>query len=172
MNMLNTPGRRQVFATTTIQNDGATLTAAHAAYGDAFPSIRRVHIKGLVWTLVLQPLLPNWVCKADANVLGLTRHDGSPLDEPLVIVSFKVNWAKRRDDDFVKMTTRRAIEQIDAVAVANRTGHQYWCLNYCADWQRPFDGYAAENHRFLHEVGRRYDPEGLFQRSCVGGFKL
>lgn len=172
MNMLNPPGRRQVFATTTIQNDAATLTAAHAAYGDAFASIRRVHVKGLVWTLVLQPLLPDWVRKGDANPLGLGRHDGSPLDEPLVIVSFTVNWAERRDDDFVKMTTRRAIEQIDAVAVANRTGHQYRCLNYCADWQRPFDGYGAENHRFLHEVSRRYDPEGLFQRGCVGGFKL
>ena len=131
-----------------------------------------MHVKGLVWTLVLQPLLPDWARKGDANPLGLGLHDGSPHDEPLVIVSFTVNWAERRDDDFVKMTTRRAIEQIDAVAVANRTGHRYRYLNYCADWQRPFDGYGAENRRFLHEVSRRYDPEGLFQRGCVGGFKL
>lgn len=89
-----------------------------------------------------------------------------------MIVSFTVNWAERRDDDFLKLTTRSAIEQIDDVAVAKRTGHRYRCLNYCADWQRPFDGYGAENHRFLNEVSRRYDPEGLFQRGCVGGFKL
>lgn len=59
MSMLNPPGRRQVFTTTTIQNDAATLAAAHAAYGNAITTIRRVHIKGLVWTLVLQPLLPD-----------------------------------------------------------------------------------------------------------------
>lgn len=74
--MLNLPGRRQVFATTTIQNDAATLTAAHAAYRDAFASVRRERVKGLVWTLVLQPLLPDWVRKGDANPLGLGRDNG------------------------------------------------------------------------------------------------
>ena len=168
MNALNPPGRRQVFATTTIKNDPAALAAAHTAYGDAISSIRRVNVKGLVWTLVLQPLLPDWARKGDANPLGL--HDGT--HEPLVIVSFTVNWAERRDDEFVKTTTRRAVEQIDTVAAANRTGHRYRYLNYCAEWQKPFEGYGAENWRFLQGVSRRYDPAGLFQRGCVGGFKL
>lgn len=168
MNMLNPPGRRQVFATTTIKNDPATLAAAHAAYCDAIASIRRVNIKGLVWTLVLQPLLPDWVRKGDANPLGL---DGG-IDEPLVIVSFTVNWAECRDDDFVQTITRRTVEQIDAAAAANKTGHRYRYLNYCAQWQRPFEAYGGENWRFLQGVSRRYDPEGLFQKACVGGFKL
>ena len=168
MNTLNPPGRRQVFATTTIKNDSATLAAAHAAYYDAIASIRRVNVKGLVWTLVLQPLLPEWVKKGDANPLGL--HDCAY--EPLVIVSFTVNWAERWDDEFVKTATRRTIEQIDAVAAANKTSHRYRYLNYCADWQRPFEGYGEDNWRFLQGVSRRYDPEGLFQRGCVGGFKL
>lgn len=168
MNALNPPGRRQVFATTTIKNDPATLAAAHAAYCDAITSIRRVNVKGLVWTLVLQPLLPDWVRKGDANSLGLL----DCTHEPLVIVSFTINWAERRDDEFIKTTTRRAVEQIDAVAAANQTGHRYRYLNYCAEWQRPFEGYGEESWRFLQGVSRRYDPEGLFQRGCVGGFKL
>jgi len=168
MNALNPPGRRQVLATTTIKNDPATLAAAYAAYRNAIASIRRINVKGLVWTLVLQPLLPDWVRKGDANPLGL--HDCT--HEPLVIVSFTVNWAERRDDEFVKTTTRRAVEQIDAVAAANNTGHRYRYLNYCAEWQSPFEGYGVENWRFLQGVSRRYDPEGLFQKGCVGGFKL
>lgn len=168
MNALNPPGRRQAFATTTIKNDRATLAAAHAAYSDAITSIRRINVKGLVWTLVLQPLLPDWVRKGDANPLGL--HDCT--DEPLVVVSFTVNWADHRDDEFIATTTRRAVEQIDVVAAANKTGHRYRYLNYCAEWQRPFEGYGEENWRFLQGVSRRYDPEGLFQTGCVGGFKL
>lgn len=168
MNMLNPPGRRQVFATTTIKNDSATLAAAHAAYHDAIGSLRRVNVKGLVWTLVLQPLLPEWVQKGDANSLGL--HDCTY--ESLVVVSFTVNWDERRDDEFVKTTTRRTIEQIDAVAVVNKSSHRYRYLNYCAEWQRPFEGYGEDNLQFLQQVSRRYDPEGLFQRGCVGGFKL
>jgi FAD/FMN-containing dehydrogenase len=168
MNSLNPAGRRQVFATTTIKNDPATLTATHAAYCDAIASIRRVNVKGLVWTLVLQPFLADWVRKGDATPLGLQDY----THEPLVIVSFTVNWAESRDDEFVKTTTRRTVEQIDAAAAANKTGHPYRCLNYCADWQRPFEGYGDENWRFLQAVSRRYDPDGLFQRGCVGGFKL
>ena len=87
-------------------------------------------------------------------------------------MSFTVNWDKSRDDEFVKTTTRRTVEQIEAFAAANTTGHRYRNLNYCAEWQRPFEGYGEENLGFLQGVSRKYDPEGLFQRGCVGGFKL
>lgn len=168
LHALNAPGRRQVFATTTIKNDPATLAAVHAAYYEAISSIRRVNPKGLVWTLVLQPLLPDWVRKGDANPLGLHDLTG----EPLVIVSFTIIWDEGRDDDFVKTTTRQAIEQMEAFAAAHKTGHRWRYLNYCGEWQRPFEGYGEENLRFLQDVSRKYDPEGLFQKGCVGGFKL
>ncbi len=131
-------------------------------------ALRRVNVTGLVWTLVLQPLLPDWVCKGDANPLGL--HDCT--HGPLVIVSFTVNWDEPQDDVFVKMTTRRAVEQIEVVAAANKTGHPWRYLNYCAEWQRPFKSYGEENWRFLQGVSKKYDPESLFQKGCIGGFKL
>ncbi|TVY86304.1 Bifunctional solanapyrone synthase [Lachnellula willkommii] len=167
MNSLNPPGRRQVFATTTIKNDLATITQAHTAYQDAIGSLRPVNIKGLVWTLVFQPLVPDWVQKGDANPLGL-----EDCTESLVMVSFTVNWNIGQDDDFVKMTTRRTIERIESIASANTTGHRWRYLNYCAEWQKPFEGYGEDNWRFLQEVSGRYDPDGLFQKGCVGGFKL
>ncbi len=167
MNALNPPGRRQAFATTTIKNDRATIAAAHAAYCDAITLIHRANVKGLLWTLVLQPLLSDWVREGDANSLGL--HESH---ESLVIVSFTVNWDESKDDDFVKTTTRRTVKQIEAFAAANTTGHPYRYLNYCGEWQRPFEGYGEDNWRFLQGVSKKYDPEGLFQRGCVGGFKL
>ena len=87
-------------------------------------------------------------------------------------MSFTVNWDERRDDEIMKITTRRTIKQIDAVAAVNKSCHQYRYLNYCAEWQRPFEGYGEDNWRFLQEVSKRYDLDGLFQRGCVGGFKL
>ncbi|KAL9622188.1 MAG: hypothetical protein Q9160_003371 [Pyrenula sp. 1 TL-2023] len=149
MNMLNPPGRRQVFATTTIKNDPDTLTAAHGAFCNAIPSIRRRKIKG------------NGL---DAGFAAAPTGMGTQ--------SFTVNWDDRRDDAFVKMTTRNVVEQIEAAATANKTGHRYRYLNYCADWQKPFDGYGEENKQFLQGVSRKYDPDGLFQKACVGGFKL
>jgi FAD/FMN-containing dehydrogenase len=168
LNGLNPPGRRQTdFATVTIKSDPATIAAAHAAYHKAIASLRSRKVKELVWTLVLQPFLPDWVRRGDPNPLGL-----QDIDEPLVIVSFTVNWAEKQDDEFVKTTTRKVVEEIEAFAAANKTDHPYRYLNYCAKWQKPFKGYGAENWQFLKDTSRKYDPEGLFQKGCVGGFKL
>ena len=167
MSRLNPPGRRQVFGTTTIKNDPATLAAAHAAYCDTITSMRHVKVKDLVFTLVLQPLLPDWAHRGDPNMLGL-----EDTHEPLVMINFTVNWADGRDDEYVKTMTRRTLERIEAFAEANQTGHRYRYLNYCAEWQRPFVNYGEENWRFLQAVSRKYDPEGLFQWGCNGGFKL
>lgn len=168
MSVLNPPGRRQKFATTTIKNDGATLEAVYQAYRDAIVKIRKHNIKEMSWTLVLQPLLPDWARKGSENVLGLE----SCADQPLVNISFTVNWALSQDDGAVHQITRAAIEQIDAFAQKHGTWHRYRYLNYCDSWQRPFDGYGEDNLEFLREVSRKYDGSGLFQQACVGGFKL
>jgi hypothetical protein len=168
LNALNPPGRRQgPFASITIKNDPATISVAHAAYLDAISSIRNSNVKDLVWTLILQPLLPDWIRKGDANPLGL-----QDCTEPLVIIGFTANWPEKRDDDFVQSTMRRVVERIETFAEANGTSHPFRYLNYCAEWQKPFEGYGADNCQFLSAVSREYDPDGLFQRGCVGGFKL
>lgn len=168
LNALNPPQRRQEFATTTIKNDKDTIFAAHTAYSDAIKKIKQHNIKGMSWTLVLQPLLPSWMRRGDANPMGLDEGD----DEPLVIVSFTVNWVLSKDDEVVRDITKETIEQIDAFARKKGTSHRYRYMNYCAKWQKPFDGYGEDNFNFLRRVSREVDPEGLFQNGCSGGFKL
>ncbi|QSZ34589.1 hypothetical protein DSL72_006183 [Monilinia vaccinii-corymbosi] len=165
LNTLNPPGRRQLFATITIKNDPATITAMHSIYRESIDPLRRA--KGLVWTLVMQPLLPSWLQKGDPNPLGL-----GDVDEPLILVSFTVNWDKDEDDELVHTMTRKAIENTEAVAVRSGTAHPYRYMNYCAQWQKPFQGYGEANLRLLQETSKKYDPDGLFQKGCVGGFKL
>ncbi|KAL4746739.1 hypothetical protein BDW72DRAFT_184240 [Aspergillus terricola var. indicus] len=166
MSSTSPPGQRWSFGTTTIKNDLRTLLAARAAHEKAIGSLRRV--KGLIWTIVLQPLLPFWAAKGDANVLGIHEE----TDDALVILSFSVYWQRAEDDKHVYAIIRETIEKIEAVATAHGTGHRFRYLNYCAQWQRPLEGYGEENLRFLTEVSRKYDPDGLFQRGCAGGFKL
>ncbi|KAH7396483.1 hypothetical protein DE146DRAFT_678272 [Phaeosphaeria sp. MPI-PUGE-AT-0046c] len=134
LSVLNPPGRRQEFATTTSKNDRGTLEATHEAYRDAIKEIRQHNVQTMSWTLVLQPMLPAWARKGDPNVWGLA----DCTNEPLV-----------NDDAIVQRITRSVIKQIDAVAT-----------------------YDTDNLEFMREVSKRYDPDGLFQRSCVGGFKL
>jgi hypothetical protein len=163
---LNGMGKRQLLATTLIKNDLKTLAAVHAAFRICIGLCRKV--KGLIWTLVLQPFLSDWVGKGGPNPLGLDKY----TDGALVNAHFAVNWQDGKDDELVRATARRGIEQIEAFAVANKTGHQYRFMNYCAEWQRPLESYGDENLQFLRRVSEQYDPDGLFQKGCVGGFKL
>jgi hypothetical protein len=81
-----------------------------------------------------------WVRKGDPSPLGLHA-----INEPLVLVNFTVNWDKSPNDEIVQATTRRAIEDIERVAMQNGAVHRYRYLNYCAQWQRPFEEYGEEN---------------------------
>ncbi|KAL4890271.1 hypothetical protein BDV59DRAFT_184677 [Aspergillus ambiguus] len=166
VNATSPPGQRWSFGTTTIKNDLPTMIAAREAHEGAIRSLREV--KGLIWTIVMQPLLPSWAAIGDPNPLGI--HDST--DDPLLIVSFSVYWRLPKDDKCVDKIIRETIEKIDTIAKARGTEHPYRYLNYCSKWQQPFEGYGEENLRFLRGVSRDYDPDGLFQRGCQGGFKL
>lgn len=156
---------RNVFGTTTVKNDLATLMAVRQIWRDAHPLVK--HIDDCMFIYIMQPILPQWANRGDPNVLGLEG-----LDEPLVIISFAVNWKKVEDDDAVKNAVRQCIERIEEYGAAHGTGHRYRFSNYSTEWQSPLQGYGPDNMRLMQDVSRRYDPEGLFQTGCLGGFKL
>jgi hypothetical protein len=163
---LDTRLGREAYCTTTIKNDPATISEAHASYRDGMAIVRQV--KGIYWTLVLQPLLPVWLRKGDPNPMGLQNCP----DTPLVLVSYTVSWTESHDDDLVHGTIRQCIQRIDAFAESRGTGHPYRFHNYCGEGQKPFEGYGEDGLRFLRETSKKYDPDGLFQKGCIGGFKL
>ncbi|TVY47459.1 hypothetical protein LOCC1_G002213 [Lachnellula occidentalis] len=101
------------------------------------------------------------------NVLSLEG-----CTEPLIIIGFSVTWMKAEDDELVRSTIRHAIQRIDTMAAARQSGHPYRFTNYCMEWQRPYDGCSEENLKLMREVSQKYDPAGLFQSGCPGGFKL
>ncbi|KAF2684251.1 FAD-binding domain-containing protein [Lentithecium fluviatile CBS 122367] len=131
MNALNPPGRGQVFGTTTIKNDRGTLDDVHVAYADAIPPLKRAN-------------------KGDANPLGF--EDAG--DTPLVVVSLTMNWLEQRDDCFVEKMARETIERINRFVKEMGTAHRFRYMNYCCDWQKPFESYGQRNVSFLQDVSR------------------
>lgn len=151
MNALSPPGRRQVLASMTVKNHAATMTYAHAVYRNAITSVKRV--KGLSWILVIQPLLPDWPHRGNPNPLGL-----NDVKESLVLISFTANWLRNADNEFVQKAMRQAIEEFETIASNNGTSHPWEYLNYCTQWQKPFEGYGEENLWFLQEFSTKHDP--------------
>jgi hypothetical protein len=160
-----TPGTRHVMGTTTIRNDVATMTAAYAIFCQTTTELRRV--KGLIFPFVFQALLPQWMNKGHPNVLGLEG-----CTEPLIFFGCSASWTDAKDDVLVRSSVRRLLEQIDEAAAARQADHPYRFINYCMEWQRPYEGCGEENLKLMKDASRKYDPKGLFQRGQEGGFKL
>lgn len=169
LSVLNPPGRRQCFGTCTIENDFDTIKAAYDVFTDTCSDLKKRKVKGLVFTIVMQPFLSSWACPPNVKpIMGFEANS----DETLVIVSFTVNWLHPQDDDFIRGTTKNAIERIERKAQEKGMDHEWRYLNYCMDWQRPFEGYGEDEVEELRRVSEKYDERGLWQRGCVGGFKL
>jgi len=159
------PGTRHVQGSTTIRNDFETMKEVYKIFCQITPELRQV--KGLVFPMVFQAILPGWMNKGHPNVLGL-----EDCTEPLIIINGSVTWAEAKDDELVRSAVRRLLEQIDVAAAARQASHPYRFMNYCMEWQRPYDGCGEENLKLMREASRKYDPDGLFQSGCAGGFKI
>lgn len=100
------------------------------------------------------------------NALGLDP------GEPLVTILLPTYWRSREDDGQILGVLRGALEAIERDADARGQRVPYTYLNYASDFQDPFSSYGEGNKKFLQEVGRKYDPKGLFQKNVPGEFKL
>ena len=158
-------GTRHVQGTTTIRNDAGTMKTAYTIFCRATTKLR--HVKGLLFPFVFQAILPGWINKGYPNVLGLEG-----CTEPLIIINCSVTWAEGNDDNLVRSTIRSTLEQIDTAAAARKSDHPYRFMNYCMEWQRPYEGCGKENLKLMREASQMYDPDALFQTGCAGGFKL
>lgn len=178
MAALNPAGRRQSFGTTTIKNDLRTLGSVHAAYENAIQKIKKDNVKGISWTLVLQPLRMDWLQLGTPDpVFAAGYATGSTSEKefwevPYVIVSFTVNWTEAGHDSVVERIVKEAVEEIEMVARQEGTLGTFLVMNYCAGWQRPWGMEEGEYHTFLRGVRGVFDPDGLFQDGCGGVFKL
>ncbi|KAM7197449.1 hypothetical protein V8F20_006594 [Naviculisporaceae sp. PSN 640] len=159
------PGTRHVQGTTTIRNDLETMDAAYAIFSQTTTKLR--HVKGLLLPFIYQAILPDWMNKGHPNILGLAG-----CSEPLIILAVSVTWKEAKDDELVRSTLREMLEEIESAAKDKGTDHPYRFMNYCMEWQQPYAACSKEELQVMGEASRKYDPDGLFQTGCVGGFKL
>ena len=158
---------RRYFRTTTFSNNQAMLHDASAYYKASIPAIKSA--KGMVWSLVFQPVPPAVTSKGLPNSLGLSTSNSS---QSLVIALLTTSWYNKKDDELVEREAARLFDRIDSRARELGVAHRYRYLNYASPDQDPIASYGPESVENMRRVSRAYDPHGMFQQACVGGFKL
>ncbi|OJD15367.1 hypothetical protein AJ78_04372 [Emergomyces pasteurianus Ep9510] len=160
--------QRCAYMNTTLKADITTLQAVADIYTSALDPLKS--LEGLICSLTLQPY-PNSLLKKSAlhggNSLGL-----DPADGPLVSVLLLTYWKNNSDDEIVLGVMKETLEKVEKAAVSRNQAADFKYMNYSFNFQDPIGSYGPENKQKLQKVSQKYDPEGLFQKSVPGGFKL
>jgi len=99
--------------------------------------------------------------------MGLDRQTDNGL-----ILTVSVMIKRQEDSAFANPKIKAWVQALQAFA-ADIGGNQDWIYaNYADVSQDPIASYGAQNVKFLRGVAGRYDPDGVFQTRCPGGFTL
>lgn len=102
------------------------------------------------------------------NVMGLQNQ---PVDGLLFVAIVLLKTAAQQE--FAYPRIHAWIEEIKAFAATIENGNLPWVyLNYADGTQDPLRSYGAENVRKMKLVAAKYDPDMVFQKLSVGGFKI
>ncbi|RYP31565.1 hypothetical protein DL767_005674 [Monosporascus sp. MG133] len=159
---------RCLYMNVSVKADVETLTTGGDIWCEELESVKDV--AGLMCSYTLQPyavsLLKNTIANG-GNVLGL-----DPSNGPVVNVLLLTYWAEKRDDERVIGFMQRALNRIEQNADAKGQLVPYIYWNYAFSHQDALRSYGEENMHKLQEASKKYDPNGMFQTACPGGFKL
>ncbi|KAI9659178.1 MAG: hypothetical protein M1831_003760 [Alyxoria varia] len=100
------------------------------------------------------------------NSLGLES------SQDLVIALFAASWSNEADNDLVISEGTGLLDVLEARARELEVTSRYRYLNYAWSDQDPIEGYGERSRQKLQRTSHRYDPHGVFQQGCPGGFKL
>lgn len=101
------------------------------------------------------------------NVLGLeqNKHDA-------ILIQASASVRTHELEEWVRPKVRAVVEGTRTFAATIKDGVVPWIyLNYAHASQDVLQSYGPDNVRLIRETASRYDPEGVFQHLCPGGFK-
>lgn len=127
-------------------------------------------IPSIQWTISLEPIVPAIAYQSairGGNVLGL-----NVPQQGLVLALLSATFNHSQEYPIVSAAAERLSNNITSAAKAACAYNPYIDLNHAASWQNPIASYGDANREFLRRTAGKYDPRGVFQHLCPGGFKV
>ena len=150
-----------IYVNTVFSPSGSIFQDIYALWNSTVDSIRNV--SGIQHFMILQRI----PAVIRGNSLGLVASEG-----PLVLCLLEIAWAQPGDDQYINNMAKTLISRIEQATKAAHLFNRYKYLNYAANFQDPIGSYGVVSKINLQQISKKYDPNGVFQISVPGGFKL
>lgn len=160
-----------IWFTLCLKNDTSLLMKAVELH-DILVDQMQDHIKDgdFKTQCVFQPLPLAFIKRSSelgGNVLGPEQHKSDG-----VIWGFHVMVRTPELELWAFPRVRRVHDDLRHFAQSNEGLLDWTTANYAHPTQEVFRNYGKKNVEKIREVAARYDPEGVFQHLCPGGFKI
>ncbi|EPE31845.1 FAD-binding protein [Glarea lozoyensis ATCC 20868] len=155
-------GSKYQWATSTFTGDEAMIITAHKLWNasiSALPPGTKAN-----WFAGVQ-LFP--VTASQPNAFGIPNSSESSKLAVFLLIYFGYS---AEEEAAITKIAQKLIADIEAAAKKAGKYNAFKYLNYAAYWQDPISAYG--NLAAMREVSKVYDPSGLFQKNCPGGFKI
>ncbi|KAI1176641.1 hypothetical protein F4777DRAFT_587736 [Nemania sp. FL0916] len=159
---------RCLYMNVNVQADSATLTEGSDIWCEELEPIKDAAGLMCSYTLQAYPVtLLEKTMSEGGNSMGL-----DPKTGPVVNILLLTYWTDKKDDERVTAFMQRALQRIkqQAAEKGKLIPWVYW--NYAFSDQDALASYDEENVQKLRLASKKYDPNGMFQKACPGGFKL
>ena len=161
------------FATASFKNDSRIVNKAAELHEQLVDELGSQIPDGNFITQCLFQPLPEVIGQqsmvAGGNIMGVEKHGTNGL---LFVAVSMVKTAEQHA--FVHPRVNAWVQSLRQFATSlENDGNLAWIyLNYADQSQEPLASYGSENVKKMKRVAAKYDPEGVFQELCLGGFKL
>ncbi|KAI1385203.1 uncharacterized protein F4822DRAFT_438116 [Hypoxylon trugodes] len=166
------PNFYNTWYTLTFKNDASIIAKAHALYTQLTSKVQEKVAGGEFTTHCSFQPIPKYYTEhsvaAGGNIFGLERyaHDAILIQASVSVRTPELaSWARPQ--------VREMIEGIRKFAESVEDGICPWLyINYASPDQNVLQSYGKDNVDKMRNAAAKYDPKGVFQRLCPGGFKI
>ncbi len=158
--------------TLSVKNDVSIIIKAVELYTEFVKDIQQ-SVSHLTFTTqcLLQPLPTLFgqnSAAAGGNIMGVENQKENGI---LVVAIAMVETAEQYNLVYPKV--KAWLQAVEEYACHMKDGRLDWTyLNYADASQDPLASYGTVNVEHLRSVSVKYDPGGVFQTLCPGGFKI
>jgi len=162
-----------IWFTSTFNNDARLIRYAQEHHPDLVVELRATLPEGTKFNTLTthHAITPTMVSHSNGNnVLGLERHVVNDTVGLLWLIWVEVDTA---ENEAIAIPIVRAWhDKINAYGTELGINWDWEYLDYAHGLQDPISKYGKENIMKLREASKKYDPNGLFQKSKMSGFKI
>lgn len=164
----NPNGLRETYYGLTVKiSSPEMLDIARNIFFEEQPAV--ANVRGANPVLIYQGITAN-------QIKHMSKNGGNPLglnpSSPVYLMHVACWWEDAKDDDTVYAMISKVLTRVKAEAKKRNANSDYIYMNYASLYEDVIRGYGQANQKKLQSIGKKYDPQQVFQKLQPGYFKL